>query len=110
MKDYRELLTRVLLKKAKGYTYKEKTKEYNVSDGEAALVKRKIATKHMHPDVAAVKALLQISQDEVDVSQMTDEQLQVEKLRLLALINACDSVDQPSQQITPQGERRDYDI
>ena len=64
----------------------------------------------MHPDVAAVKALLQISQDEVDVSQMTDEQLQVEKLRLLALINACDSVDQPSQQITPQGERRDYDI
>ena len=79
MKDYRELLTKVLLKKAKGYTYKEKTEEYNVSDGETALVKCKIVTKHMHPDVAAVKALLQISQDEVDVSQMTDEQLQVEK-------------------------------
>lgn len=92
--DYKELLAKILLKRAKGYSYKEKTEEFNVVDGKAVLSKKKVVTKRTHPDVAAVKALLEISENDLDVSQMTDEQLQVEKLRLLQLLNACDGVPQ----------------
>lgn len=92
--DYKELLSKILLKRAKGYAYREKTEEFNVVDGKAVLSKKKVVTKRTHPDVAAVKALLQISENDLDVSQMTDEQLQVEKLRLLQLLNACDGVQQ----------------
>ena len=90
MTDYKQLLTKILLKKAKGYSYKEKTEEFNVVDGNPVLSKKKVVTKRVHPDVAAVKALLQLSEGDLDVSKMTDEQLQVEKLRLLELLNICD--------------------
>ncbi len=95
MSNYKELLTKILLKKAKGYSFKEKTEEFNVVDGVAQLVKRKVVSKHVHPDVSAVKALLQISEDQLDVSKMTDEQLQVEKLRLLHLLEICDDTSTP---------------
>lgn len=96
--DYKELLAKILLKRAKGYSYREKTEEFNVVDGKAVLSKKKVVTKRTHPDVAAVKALLEISENDLDVSQMTDEQLQVEKLRLLQLLNACDGVEQTPMQ------------
>ena len=95
MRDYKQLLTKVLLKKAKGYTFKETTEEFNIADGKPVLNKKKVVTKRVHPDVAAVKALLQLSEDELDVSRMTDEQLQVEKLRLLQLLNICDDTATP---------------
>lgn len=97
--DYKRLLTDILLKKAKGFTYKEKTEEYAVIDGELRLVKRKLATKHVLPDVAAVKALLELS-DGQSVADMTDEQLQVEKLRLIRLLKICDETGtaEPTQQ------------
>lgn len=101
MTDYKQLLIKILMKKAKGYSYREKTEEYNVNDGEAVPVKRKIVTKRMHPDVSALKALLQLSEGDLEVSKMTDEQLQVEKLRLLQLLNICDGatavISEPSE-------------
>ena len=42
MNDYQQLLRQVLLKRAKGYTTKEKTEEYVVVDGEMTLTKRKV--------------------------------------------------------------------
>ena len=90
MTDYKQLLTKILLKKAKGYSFKEKTEEFNVANGETVLCKKKVVTKRVHPDVSAVKALLQLSEEDLDVSKMTDEQLAVEKLRLLQLLNICD--------------------
>ncbi len=93
VKDYKKVLTDILLKKAKGFTYKEKTEEYAVIDGDVKLVKRKIATKHILPDVAAVKALLELSDGQVAVADMTDEQLQVEKLRLIRLLKICDDTN-----------------
>lgn len=93
MADYKQLLTEILLKKAKGYSFKEKTEEFTVADGKVTLVKKKVVTKRMQPDVAAIKALLQLSEDNLEVSQMTDEQLQVEKLRLLQLLNICDGAN-----------------
>lgn len=87
MKDCKRLLTDILLKKAKGYAYREKTDEYNVIDGKKVLIKSKVVTKRVQPDVNAVKALISLS-DVDDVTKMTDEQLQVEKLRLLRLLSS----------------------
>lgn len=103
MLEYKKLLTEILLKKAKGYSFREKTEEYNVSDGKAQLVKRKVVTKRVHPDVSAVKSLLQLSAEQNEISQMTDEQLQVEKLRLLQLLNICD--EQTSAQCVIEEEQ-----
>lgn len=102
MTDYKQLLIKILLKKAKGYIFREKTEEFNVADGETVLTKKKVVTKRVHPDVSAVRALLQLSEEDLEVSKMTDEQLQVEKLRLLQLLNICDGastvVSEPSEE------------
>ena len=84
--DYKTLLVSVLLKKAKGYLYREKTDEYNVVDGKKQLVKSKVVTKRMQPDVSAVKLLLQLDVG-CDVSELSDDQLRAEKLRLIALLD-----------------------
>ena len=95
MKDEKQLLTQILLKKAKGYAYHEKTDEYNVVDGKRLLVKSKVVTKRVQPDVNAIKALITLSDAGDDVTQMTDEQLQVEKLRLLNLLNSLENSSLP---------------
>ena len=87
MMDTKDLLIKILLKKAKGYAYHEKTDEFNVVEGEKKLVKSKVVTKRVQPDVNAIKALISLTDACDDVTQMTDEQLQVEKLRLLNLLN-----------------------
>lgn len=83
----KELLVNILMKKAKGYAYREKTDEYVFSDGKKQLVKSKVVTKRVQPDVSAIKALIQLGDGLTDVTQLTDEQLQVEKLRLIKLLN-----------------------
>ena len=90
----KELLTKILLKKAKGYAYREKTDEYVVVDGKKQLVKSKVVTKRVQPDVNAIKALITLTED-LDVTKLTDEQLQVEKLRLIRLLNMYEETKQP---------------
>ncbi len=89
--DYKKLLTKILLKKAKGYTYKEKTEEFVVVDGVSTLQKSKVTTKKTHPDVSAIRALLELTENALDISTMTDEQLQQEKERLLNLLAIAQS-------------------
>ena len=91
----KELLTKILLKKAKGYAYRERTDEYVVVDGKKQLVKSKVVVKRAQPDVNALKALLTFT-EETDVTKMTDEQLQVEKLRLIRLLNSYEETNQPT--------------
>ncbi len=88
--DYKKLLISVLLKKAKGYSYKEKTDEYAIVGGEKQLTKSKVVIKRVQPDVNAVKALLQLDTDETNVTEMTDEELFAEKIRLIKLLDDCD--------------------
>ena len=95
----KELLTKILLKKAKGYAYQERTDEYVVVDGQRQLVKSKVVTKRVQPDVNAIKALVTINEENADVTKMTDEQLQVEKLRLIRLLNVYES-EQPNNEQT----------
>lgn len=94
----KQLLTKTLLKKAKGYAYKEITDEYVVVDGKKQLVKSKVVTKRMQPDVNAIKALITLSDDSFDVTKMTDEQLQVEKLRLIKLLSAIPQSDSSGEE------------
>lgn len=87
--EFKDLLVRALLKKAKGYIVKEKTDEYIVEDGCKKLVKSKTVTKRAPPDVSACKALLQLDLCD-DYTRFTDEQLREEKLRLIRLLAECE--------------------
>ena len=86
----KDLLVKILLKKAKGYVVKETTDEYTVdADGEKKLIKSKVVTKRAPPDVTACKILLETESDDVDVTEMTDEQLRAERDRLIGLLANC---------------------
>ncbi len=53
-----------------------------MTDGEYKLVKRKVTTREIPPDIKAVKLLLDGESDE----NFTDEELEEEKQRLLKLL------------------------
>ncbi len=75
-----------LLKKAKGYSYKEVQEEYSVKeDGEIALTKRKVTEKYCPPDSGALKAYIELN-GERKVEDYTDEELERERDRLLAAL------------------------
>lgn len=75
-----------LLKRAKGYSYKEVQEEYSVKeDGEIALTKRKVTKKYCPPDSGAIKTYIELSSDR-DIADYSDEELESERIRLLGLL------------------------
>ncbi len=68
-----------VVKRACGYEAKETVEEYAVVDGSLELVKRKVTTKDVPPDMTAAKMII----DGGDVSDLTDEQLEAERKRLI---------------------------
>jgi len=56
--------------------------EYVLTDGEYKLVKRKVTTREIPPDIKAVKLLLDGGGDE----NLSDEELEEEKQKLLKLL------------------------
>lgn len=70
-----------LKKVAFGFSLEEITEEYSVEDGEIKLIKRRETHKDVPPDLKAVKMLL--DGETLNVSDMSDEQLEQEKQRLL---------------------------
>lgn len=82
-----QLIENALLKKATGFTCVEITNEYQCTDGEQVLVRKKEVIKDVPPDVSAAKILLDKS--EVSASaygSMSDEELKQEKRRLVELL------------------------
>lgn len=76
-----------LIKKALGYDAKEVVEEYvQNSEGEVQLTKRKVTTKCVPPDVQALKLLLE-DDAQKPIIEMSDEELEKEKTRLLKLLN-----------------------
>ena len=75
-----------LVKIALGFDATEIVEEY-VSDeqGDIRLSRKKVTTKNVPPDVTALKMLLE--DDGTPVSQMTDDELEKEKTRLLELLS-----------------------
>ena len=69
-----------LLKVATGFSVEEVTEEYAEVDGEMKLLKRKETKKDVPPDLKAVQLLLGA---ENDYSNLSDEELEKERQRLL---------------------------
>jgi hypothetical protein len=74
-----------LVKKAFGYNVKEVVEEY-VSDesGDVKLTKKKVTKKNVPPDITALKLLMDTS---TKLNEMSDEELEMEKIRLLKLLS-----------------------
>ena len=72
-----EKLTKSLLKKAMGYSVDEVVEEYIKDDEELKLVKKKITTKHIPPDISAARALLEkyYNSDFDEIRNLSDEEL-----------------------------------
>ena len=74
-----------LMKVALGFSVEEITEEFGEVDGTLKLRKRKRTKKQVPPDLKAVQLLL--AERGVAVADMTDEELEKEKQRLLLILS-----------------------
>ena len=90
-KDFKSSVEKMLLKKAMGYKVKENVDEYASVGEEMKLVKRRITTKYVSPDLAAAKTLLELNgrEEQTDLSYLSDEQLLRERTRLLLALESA---------------------
>ena len=90
-KDLKSSVEKMLLKKAMGYKVKENVDEYASVGEEMKLVKRRITTKYVSPDLAAAKTLLELNgrEEQNDLSYLSDEQLLRERTRLLLALESA---------------------
>ena len=79
-------IKKALLDKALGYTTQEVIEEYGLSGEEFVLQKRKTSTKTYPPDLSALQMLLEDSEEVNKYIDMTNEELEKEKLRLIKLL------------------------
>lgn len=77
-----------LYKKAIGYEANEVVEEFVLDEsGDFKLSKKKVTKKHISPDLAAVKILLEKLEKKTEkYANLSDEQLIKEKLRLVELL------------------------
>lgn len=87
------LLKKVLLKKARGFVLEEISEEYAADEEDKMkLIKRKITSKEVAPDISAVKALCELSLFETDnYKDMSFEELKNEKTKLLKLFDEIEN-------------------
>ena len=73
-----------LIKKAVGYDDKEVIEEYQVEGEKVKLIKKKVTTKSVPPDLSASKLLLEYFNGDVDdgIENMTEQQMDAEADRL----------------------------
>ncbi len=78
-----------LIKKALGYDATEVVEEYvSGEEGEIKLLKKKVTKKNVPPDLTALKILME--EGDEGLENMSDEELDKEKIRLLELLKQCD--------------------
>ena len=89
--NYNKKLNKALIKRALGYTNKEVTEEFFSDNGSLILTKKKVTKKNIPPDIVAVKVLLDMySPVELDVSNLSDEELLIERDKLLEKLREFD--------------------
>ncbi len=76
-------LEKALLKRALGYDAKEVIEEYAEVDGDVKLLKRKVTVKNVPPDITAIKM---ITDGAKGVGELSDDELEEEKQKLLKLL------------------------
>jgi len=85
IEDSFEKVHSALLCLAVGAESKEEVEEYVPSNDGLALKSKKISTKKLPPDLSAIKIILALPSDKYD--NMSEEELEKEKTRLLSLLN-----------------------
>lgn len=90
--DNTHKLQDALIKKALGYDATEVVEEYVSEEGEIRLLKKKITTKNVPPDMTAIKLLL--VEEDKPIEEYTDEELETEKLRLIKILNEAETGDE----------------
>ena len=88
-KSKRDTMLETLYKKGMGYQTEEIVEEYAGEDKGGELLKRKVTVKSVPPDVAALKAYLEISKQ--------DEEFKAEKIRLLKLLKKLEDKNEVSK-------------
>ena len=94
-KKKEEKIGEALLKVALGYQVAEVTEEYAEVDGKLKLTKRKKTKKDVPPDLKAVQLLL-ANEEEGGFGELSDEDLETEKTRLLALLQKENGGEKPA--------------
>ena len=89
-----EKIGEALLKVALGYQVAEVTEEYAEVDGQLKLTKRKKTKKDVPPDLKAVQLLL-ANDEENGFGDLSDEDLEMEKARLLTLLQKESEAETP---------------
>lgn len=94
MEKKEEKIGEALMKVALGYQIAEVTEEYAEVDGALKLTKRKKTKKDVPPDLKAVQLLL-ATENEGDISLLSDDELEKERQRLLTALSDAekDTVD-----------------
>ena len=88
-------IQQALLKRALGYEASETIEEYAMNGDDMTIVKKKVTTKNVPPDISAVKVLLDnFSENEItNINELSDAQLEHEKQRLLALLKEKSKIE-----------------
>ena len=87
----RDDIKQALLKRAIGFDAKEVIEEYVGGDDGVKLTKKKVTYKFVPPDVTALKLL--IEGEEKDTSSLSDEELLMEKERLLESLRISEELN-----------------
>ncbi len=94
--DYNKKLNKALIKRALGYLNKEVTEEFCKEDEgqKMILTKRKVTKKNIPPDMTAVRVLLEMQQEskEIDFANMSDEELLIERDKLIEKLKENDEI------------------
>ena len=86
MKLNKEKIEKALLKKAMGYSFEESVEEFSIDEenGKLKPSKKRVSTKHMPPDIPAMKTLLSLyGENKNKYEMMSEEELLKERARLL---------------------------
>lgn len=94
----KEKLDKALLKVALGYSLAEVTEEFAQVDGELKLMKRKQTKKDIPPDIKAMQLIFS-SHGGAGLESMSDEELEEEKKRLLAVLEKAEENNKEGGQV-----------
>lgn len=83
----RDDILEAVVKRARGYTATETVEDYAVVDGALELVKKRVTVKDVPPDMTAAKMIM----DDGGTDELTDEQLAIEKRRLLTELSESEN-------------------
>lgn len=99
-KNASEKVKDALYKKAVGYDTTETVEEYSDNDGELVLIKKKVTTKNVPPDISAIKIMLGLGGEDSDLAFLSDEELEKQKKLLIKKIREEADVNRKKEPAT----------